>query len=173
MSPENGTSSAGVIRRSTRRRRGRSVVALVCALMFTIGASWAFGPASASAASTCSDSSCNGKDPNIYGCSGDAVSLDSWHDSWLNVELRYSRKCYPAWARVSYIQSVPEPGACCNVASINWYSCSAADSSCYLGEYVSGSVTQQGVVKWMALRAFSYWVRACGWADPTLCTRAH
>jgi hypothetical protein len=156
----------------SRKRRGRRLIALVCALMFTVAASWAFGPGPASA-STCSGSTCNGKDPNTYGCSSDAVTLDNWTDLWLGVELRYSKKCYAAWARVRYLQSVPEPGACCNIASLNWYSCSTANSTCFLGEYTSGSVTQQGTVKWTAMRAFSYWVRACGYADPTRCTRAH
>jgi hypothetical protein len=64
------------------------------------------------AASTCYASSCEGKDPAVY-CQGDAQTLESVLLGQALLELRYSRTCRAAWARISnapYIEFESVPG---------------------------------------------------------------
>lgn len=129
--------------------------------------------APANAAPSCSGSSCNGHDPQAYGCGSDAITLeDRADDTYLYVELRYSKKCDAAWARVTYIQGEQLAGATSTIVGLRWYSCNKADSSCFKGQYTSGAVTKHGQTKYTVMRQYhGDWLRACAYADPTQCTQ--
>ncbi|NNN36876.1 DUF2690 domain-containing protein [Streptomyces sp. S3(2020)] len=54
----------------------------------------------AHAASACSGSACDGKDPSVY-CQGDARTEESVRLGQALLELRYSPSCRAAWGRIS------------------------------------------------------------------------
>ncbi|MEW1839199.1 DUF2690 domain-containing protein [Nonomuraea angiospora] len=70
------------------------------AAMAFIAASPHASAAPAVAAVGCTNSGCNNKDPNAMGCGADATTLDSASNQGVTVDLRYSRTCNAAWARV-------------------------------------------------------------------------
>lgn len=57
---------------------------------------------------SCYAKTCNGQDPQNYGCAGDARTVRSVAEFGYTVELRFSAKCMAAWAR---IPSGAYPGA--------------------------------------------------------------
>jgi len=130
--------------------------------------------ASPALAAWCNTNSCTGKDPIAMGCASGAQTIDSFilvPDFY--VELRYSATCNAAWARVTnhwYSNNASQ-----NLfVQIRGYSCSAANSSCFVGQY-----SQQALfgTDYTDMFSFAYWVRACdtNWptGDPLDCTAQH
>lgn len=77
-----------------KRIASRTAVVLVLALA---GAGLTAAPSSAA---TCAGSSCEGKDPQKYGCSGDAKTVTSATlDRSYTIQIRRSAKCKAEWAR--------------------------------------------------------------------------
>jgi hypothetical protein len=84
-------------------RHGAFAVVLLAA---AVGSGAAASPAHA--ALSCKKTTCNGKDPQLYGCAKDAETVNSTTFEDVNgddfvrqvVELRYSKKCNASWARV-------------------------------------------------------------------------
>lgn len=133
--------------------------------------------AAAAKKKTCKQDSCNAHDPQVYGCDKDAITLESRVDDnqYLAVELRYSPKCGAVWTRASYLQGTCMCGAEDHyIGSLRWYSCKAADKTCFKGQYTTGGVVHNGEVKWTVMRGYdNNYSRACLFADPTQCTPAH
>lgn len=75
----------------------RSVGSLVATALL-VGVGLVVAPSTAMAAS-CQGSTCEGKDPQTYGCSGDATTKASFVDGQY-FEMRYSKKCNAVWTRV-------------------------------------------------------------------------
>lgn len=88
----------GAAPRSSSRFARRVLTVVAASVMGVAGTFFAAAPASAA---TCKGSSCEGKDPNSYGCSDDAKNLDEFTLNGHRVELRWSKKCDATWTRVS------------------------------------------------------------------------
>ncbi|MEO3807477.1 DUF2690 domain-containing protein [Sphaerisporangium sp. B11E5] len=126
------------------------------------GATLTAPPASAGAL-VCSGSACDGRDPQ-GNCSGDARTVDSLTLGQAILELRYSRACRAAWARISnapwrvndtfvsfariirnsdgrtYTCSVPQGGTSCYTLMVN----DANVTSYAYGEWDSGARVYSG-----------------------------
>ena len=104
----------------------------------------------------CFGATCNGKDPHAYACDTNAVTLDEFSiwmgDGYTRIQLRKSAWCGAAWARYLYA-SYPGYGT----IQLKWYSCQAANSSCFVGMYekpFNGN-------NWTKMGGYAYWKRAC------------
>ena len=108
-------------------------------------------------AATCSGSTCQGKDPQAAGCSGDAYNLTEMTFNQDRMEMRYSPSCGAVWTRCTTgnISTVN------NDAAIIMYSLS---SDAYLGKYtVMCSNSAKGNVRWTPMAKFSgQYLRTCG-----------
>lgn len=111
-------------------------------------------PGSASAAVGCSQTGCNGKDPQAMGCSPSAYTVADVTYLDYRVELRKSDVCGAMWVRVtaSYTHSGYEGQA-------RAYRCSAADSTCFIGSWHDQAIKG---TSWSAMWSYTYYVRACG-----------
>jgi len=135
------------------------IATLIAALVVAAGA--LFVPGSpASAAAACNGSGCTGHDPQAYGCSGDARTLDEFTDLGARYELRYSPSCFAAWTRVT---------------SPTFFNTEFAQIRTD-GNTVYGVQVTDGQ-HWTAMINFAHLVRTCNavWftASPTLCTNFH
>lgn len=113
-------------------------------------------PGSASAAASCSRSTCQGRDPQAYGCSADAYTLVEMTFNRDRMEMRYSPKCGAAWNRCTTGNTVTVS----NNAGILIYN--SADT--YLSKFtVFCSNAKAGDVRWTPMANFiGQFVRVCG-----------
>jgi Protein of unknown function (DUF2690) len=93
----------------------------------------------------CKGESCTGEDPRIYGCDKDADDLESTLGP-VKVQLRYSRACEAAWARVSTSSSSYTP----------WI-----EAAITLGGHPVRHYPINGGSWYSPMVSFHYWVRAC------------
>lgn len=77
----------------------RILIAAVATAVLSAGTVVAAPMASASPA--CSGNGCNNGDPEVYGCAGDAETVDTGNGHPGTLELRYSPSCHAAWVRLS------------------------------------------------------------------------
>ncbi|MDH6553882.1 hypothetical protein M2160_007981 [Streptomyces sp. SAI-117] len=80
-------------------RNGITWARAAAAILLAGGGLLAATPAQA-AATACSGSACDGKDPAVY-CQGDARTVESTRLGQALLELRYSPSCRAAWGRIS------------------------------------------------------------------------
>jgi len=100
------------VRRSLRLVLVLMVTGLVASLAAVIP-SFVATSAPAAAAAGCYAQDCNGKDPQAWGCDGDASTQWSSHypgSYGSTVELRYSPSCGAFWARYSCDDCFPNCG---------------------------------------------------------------
>ncbi len=120
-------------------------------------------------AAGCFDWGCDGKDPQAYGCSADAFTIENFSYGGAYLELRYSPACRAAWTRST---------------SNTWYNTVFAHIDGwdqlgggnlirdYWAQVVSGTT-------WTAMVPFDLWVQSCvgpdawGAAYPGQCTSRH
>jgi hypothetical protein len=122
------------------------VIAALTALTLTCASAFAVS-APASAMATCNGNDCTGKNPDAYGCGGDAQTLDKVTPAGGGtvIELRYSPKCNAAWAKDTLTHSwhFSIQGSVANggppVLYMNWACCE----------------------NYTAMISFTYFVRAC------------
>ena len=128
---------------------------LLACLMLAVAVFSAIGVAPASAAS-CSGSTCQGKDPQTYGCSADAVDYTEITFNSDRMEMRYSAKCGAVWNRCTTGNTYSVN----NYAAIISYTYAGAYKAKY---YVMCSNSRKGDVKWTPMMNFSgQYLRVCG-----------
>jgi len=139
--------------RSARRAiRVLAAAVLLCAA--TAGFA-AISPSPAMAAS-CTQSSCNGLDPQNTGCSADGYNLSSfWYSGssqYLQgalIELRRSNTCDAAWVRVTNGDCLPMWRPCGFVLEVSG------------GTMQYGQNPAPGAQRWSGMWSFRNYVRAC------------
>lgn len=82
----------------TAPARARTRLAVVAALLVALAMIVVAAPPALAA--SCYASSCTGKHPISTGCSADAITAKQNSGAGMTVQLRYSRTCRAAWARV-------------------------------------------------------------------------
>ncbi|GAB1690842.1 DUF2690 domain-containing protein [Krasilnikovia sp. M28-CT-15] len=111
-------------------------------------------PRPAAAGPTCYQSSCNGQDPSRYSCSADTISSFYYNGSSPDlrgalIELRRSRSCDAAWARVTNGSCRPMWIPCGFVLEVS------------RGTTQYGANPTPGAQVWTTMWSFRNYVRAC------------
>jgi hypothetical protein len=137
----------------------------------TVTAAGAAGSSVIQASRSCYAGTCTGKDPQIYGCSDDAITIDEFTAGKARIELRYSESCFAAWTRVTVRQGT-EPWMCnLAFAQIRAYTTADKRKGVYWVQHDCPGTT------WTKMWTFTDFVRACNalgpTADPDECTARH